>query len=169
MLQAYNCDRQPPGKKTQVMPAEKQLYRPDYVLEHFVHYSAVTALSEKNTSEYTKEGFRWKRRAFPDPRQRFGNELTEGLMVHTKAVAKQDTSGWQRMCSIKNMYKPIRKQGLCRLGVPWPKDPELAALNATGGGKGMAYNCYVNEKVETFFVPRLQEQLAERLRFFDVK
>jgi hypothetical protein len=27
MLQAYNCDRQLPGKKSQVMPAEKQIYK----------------------------------------------------------------------------------------------------------------------------------------------
>jgi len=36
MLQAYNCDRQKPGKKAEKMPAEKQLYRPDYVLHHFI-------------------------------------------------------------------------------------------------------------------------------------
>jgi hypothetical protein len=169
MLQAYNCDRQPPGKKTQSMPAEKQIYRADYVLQHFVHYSAVTALSEKNTTEYEKEGFKWKRRGFPDARQRFADEVTEGLMIHTKAVAQQDTAGWQRMCSIQNLYRPQRKQGLCRLGVPWPKDPEIAKLNATAEGKGAAFNCYVNDKVEDFLVPRLNEQLAERLHFFDIK
>jgi hypothetical protein len=169
MLQAYNCDRQPPGKKTQSMPAEKQIYRADYVLQHFVHYSAVTELSEKNTSEYKKSGFRWKRRGFPDARQRFADEVTEGLMIHTKAVAQQDTAGWQRMCSIHNLYRSKRQQGLCRLGVPWPKDPELAKLNATAEGKGAAFNCFVNDKVEDFLVPRLNEQLAERLHFFDIK
>jgi hypothetical protein len=36
MLQAYNCDRQKPGQKTEQMPAEKQIYRPDYVKHHFI-------------------------------------------------------------------------------------------------------------------------------------
>jgi hypothetical protein len=36
MLQAYNCDRQKPGEKTSQMPAEKQIYRPDYVKHHFI-------------------------------------------------------------------------------------------------------------------------------------
>lgn len=169
MLQAYNCDRQPPGIKKEHMPAEKQLYKAEYVLEHFVHYSAVTQLSEKNTTEYKKENFKWKRRAFPDPRQRFANEETEGLMIHTKAVAHQDTSGWLRMCSIENSYAPKKKRGLCRLGVPWPKDPELAKLNATGHGKGWAYNCYPNERVENYFAPRLKEKLADKLQVFDIK
>jgi len=165
MLQAYNCDRQPPGQKTQVMPAEKQFYKPDYVLQHFIHYSAATVLSEKNRSEYEKDNRFWSKRAFPDPRQRFGNELTEGLMIHTKAVAIQDTAGWERMCHIDNLKLPKRKQGLCRLGLPWPKDATLAAQNATK--EGWAYNCYVNEKVENYLVPRLQTNLAERAHFFD--
>lgn len=168
MLQAYNCDRQPPGQKKEVMPAEKQLYRPDYVLQHFIHYSAVTTLSEKNESEYVKEGMVWKPRGFPDPRQRFGDELSEALMIHTKAVAIQDTSGWQRMCHVDNLKLPRRKQGLCRLGLPWPKDPAMAAQNGTK--EGWAFNCYVNEKVEAQLIPKLEESMRQRApHFFDLR
>ncbi len=166
MLQAYNCDRQKPGEKTSTMPAEKQLYTADYVLQHFVHYSAVTQLSEKNRTEYIKEGFRWKNRAFPDPRQRFANEKEEGLMIHTKAVARQDTAGWERACSIESKKLPKRQQGLCRLGIPWPEDTsQQNENNATDDG--WAYNCYVNQKVEEFFVPKLKEKLAKWAHFFD--
>ena len=167
MLQAYNCDRQKPGQKTSTMPAEKQLYKADYVLQHFVHYSSVTVLSEKNKTEYEKEGFRWKPRAFPDPRQRFGDEVKEGLMVHTKAVARQDTAGWERVCHIDNLKQPKRRQGLCRLGVPWPDDPEEAKKNATE--EGWAFNCFVNEKVEKYLVPRLEESLKKHEHFFDIE
>jgi hypothetical protein len=166
MLQAYNCDRQKPGQKTSSMPAEKQLYTADYVLQHFVHYSAVTVLSEKNRTEYEKEGFTWKRRGFPDPRQRFGNEVKEGLMIHTKAVARQDTAGWERVCSIQNAQLSKRLRGLCRLGVPWPEDPEEAKRNATKDGK--AYNCFVNQKVEKYFVPRLDAELKQFEHIFDI-
>lgn len=163
MLQAYNCDRQKPGQKNKQMPAEKQIYRADYVLQHFVHYSATTALSMKNRTEYEKEGFKWWGRPFPDKRQRFADEVTEALMIHTKAVAIQDTSGWQRVCHINNTYAPKDQQGLCRLGVPWPKDPELAKRNATKDG--WAFNCYVNEQVENYHVPRLDAEL-KKLHFF---
>jgi hypothetical protein len=165
MLQAYNCDRQKPGEKKKSMPAEKQVYRADYVLQHFVHYSVSTVLSEKNITEYEKEGFRWKGRAFPDPRQRFGNEMTEGLMIHTKSVARQDTAGYNRMCHINNTYLSPRRQGLCRLGMPYPNDYNPAISNATK--EGYAYNCYVNEQVENFLVPQLVEKLKRTASFFD--
>jgi hypothetical protein len=164
MLQAYNCDRQPPGQKDKQMPAEKQLYRADYVLLHFVHYSAVTQLSMMNRTEYENDGLRWSQRAFPDARQRFGDELNEALMIHTKAVARQDTVDWVNVCNIKNEYLPKRRRGLCRLGIPWPTDPDEAAKNCTSGG--WAYNCYVNEKVETVYVPKLQAAMEAKLAEF---
>lgn len=167
MLQAYNCDRAKPGQKTESMPAEKQVYRADYVVSHFVHYSVATILSEKNQTEYLKEGFKWKGRAFPDPRQRFANEVKEGLMIHTKAVARQDTAGWERMCHINNTYLPIRRQGLCRLGVPWPDEGHVyveGAVNATPEGR--AYNCFVNRQVEDYLVPLLKMKLEKHADFF---
>ena len=146
------------------MPAEKQIYRPDYVLSHFVHYSVATVLSEKNETEYAKEGFGWKGRAFPDPRQRFADEPTEGLMVHTKSVATQDTAGWERMCHIDNMKLPQRRQGTCRLGVPFPDEPTTA--NATSDG--WAFNCYVNPQVENYLAPRLNQLMKKHETFLRV-
>jgi len=165
MLQAYNCDRQLPGQKTSTMPAEKQIYRADYVLQHFIHYSAATVLSEMNREEYEKEGFRWSSRGFPDARQRFADEVNEGLMIHSKAVAHQDTIDWERVCHIDAQSLPYKKRGLCRLGVPWPNDHDVKTRNATKDG--WAFNCYVNEKVENYYVPKLEKSMKERLHFFD--
>jgi len=93
ILQTYNCDRQS-GPKKDVMPAEKQLYRPDYVRQHFIHYSSVTVTSEMNRTEFEKAGFDWwHTRAFPDPRSRFSDEVNEATMLHSKAIARQDTAG----------------------------------------------------------------------------
>ncbi|GKY99561.1 hypothetical protein MPSEU_000910400 [Mayamaea pseudoterrestris] len=167
MLQAYNCDRQLPGKKAQSMPAEKQIYKADYVTQHFVHYSAATTLSALNRSEFEKQ-FPWRYRAFPDRRQRFANEVTEGLMIHSKAVATQDTVGWERVCHIDIQKETNKwKRGLCRLGVPWPVDPGLIKQNATE--EGWAYNCYVNRKVEEYFVPRLYGALKDQLKIFNAQ
>jgi hypothetical protein len=80
MLEAYNCDRQKPGQKGKVMPAEKQIYRAEYVTQHFIHYSTVTQTTNLPYDEYMiKFG---NQRRFPDPKSRFGDELTEGLMLH---------------------------------------------------------------------------------------
>eukprot|EP00538_Stauroneis_constricta_P004520 CAMPEP_0119557640 /NCGR_PEP_ID=MMETSP1352-20130426/9249_1 /TAXON_ID=265584 /ORGANISM="Stauroneis constricta, Strain CCMP1120" /LENGTH=834 /DNA_ID=CAMNT_0007604777 /DNA_START=262 /DNA_END=2766 /DNA_ORIENTATION=- len=152
VLAAYNCDRQPPGKKTKSMPAEKQIYRADYVKQHFIHYSTITETTNLNNTEYGKRfGHQW---AFPDPLSRFANELTEGLMLHSKAIARQDTAGWLTHCNIKGGGK-----GTCRVGYPWPKGAE--ERNETTNADGWKYNCYVNDKIDEFWVPKLEAALSE--------
>jgi hypothetical protein len=163
MLQAYNCDRQPPGQKKEKMPAEKQLYRAAYVTQHFVHYSASTVLSALNRTAFLEAGFDWWRRPFPDPRQRFANELEEGLMIHSKAVAHQDTAGWKTYCSIESLKLEPKDRGMCRLGVPFPSTPTKE--NHTD--EGWMYNCYVNRKVEELYVPKLEASLKSHLSYFD--
>jgi hypothetical protein len=103
MLQAYNCDRQKPGQKKEQMPAEKQIYRPDYVLHHFIHYSTITAMSERNRRDVEKLGRKWNvRGAFPDPLSRFGNEQNEGKSY--KIQARMKASGGQ--ASHETMMQP---------------------------------------------------------------
>jgi len=158
LLQAFNCDPFLPNEKVDVAPAEKQLYRPDYVLQHFVHYSAVTTLLDENRTEYERQGFRWTRRG-KDPRQRRSNERTEGLMIHAKTVATRETSYYQRQCHIDNFLLPPGKRGSCLLGMPWPAaDGHLNSPNATS--EGLFYNCYVNEKVEQILVPQLEKAMG---------
>ena len=88
MLQAYNCDRQKPGQKTTVMPAEKQFYRPSYVKQHFIHYSTITEMSEMNRQEFNqywkgKRDFSLSQHVFPDPLSRFGDEVNEGTLLQS--------------------------------------------------------------------------------------
>jgi len=153
MLQAYNCDRQKPGEKVKQMPAEKQIYRPDYVMHHFIHYSTVTKTSNRNLEDIEKSGLKYKNwTAFPDQLQRFGDEVGEGLMLHTKAVATQDTVHWEETC--KAGYEGY---GTCRLGSPYPED--MTNVDESKGDDGWKYNCYINTKVDHYFVPRLEEKL----------
>jgi hypothetical protein len=107
-------------------------------------------------------------RAFPDPRQRFGNEITEGLMIHTKSVARQDTAGWERQCHVNNTLLPPRRQGLCRLGVPYPKDWNKKT-SPIGTSEGWTYNCYVNDQVENYLVPELEARMQRHSHFFDTQ
>lgn len=153
MLQAYNCDRQKPGQKKSHMPAEKQIYRPDYVLHHFIHYSTVTRMSEMNKEDVEKLGRKWNpRNPFPDPLSRFGNENKEALMLHTKAVAHQDTVNWEEYCLIS-----YSGSNFCRLGMPYPDDS--TGVDVSAGSNGLSYNCYVNHKIEDYWVKELENKL----------
>ena len=191
MLQAYNCDRQKPGEKTERMPAEKQLYRPDYVKHHFIHYSTVTVMSIWNKKDTLKHGYQWKVNPFPDPLSRFGNEVSEGkqmktlfifclnlcakhfwqytdthtnthahmsigLMLHTKAVATQDTTFWETAC--KAEYEGGK---FCRLGSPFPDS--MAGVNVTEGDEGWKFNCYVNHKIDDYWVKRLENDMKKHV------
>lgn len=148
ILQTYNCDRQ--KVKTETMPAEKQIYRTDYVLQHFVHFSTVTKYTVMNKEEMVASGL--KGRVAPDPLSRFANERTEVTMLHTKAVATQDTAGWEKRCSGE-------MKGSCRIGNPFPDGDE--SVNVTKDSDGWLYNCYVNPKIENFWVPLLNEELKK--------
>ncbi|CAB9527112.1 Pfam:DUF23 [Seminavis robusta] len=153
MLQAYNCDRQS-GPKKKVMPAEKQIYKPEYVRQHFIHYSSVTALSELSKSEFEKAGYNWQRtRAFPDPLSRFGDELHEATMLHTKAVATPDTTGWLKSCMDK-----YNGHFMCRIGVPFPDDYD-EKKHGTADETNWAYNCYPNKRIDGYWAPLLEEAI----------
>lgn len=147
ILQTYNCDRQLVKKET--MPAEKQIYRTDYVLQHFIHFSTVTLYTVMTQGEVSQAGMKWGHAA-PDPLMRFANELSEVTMLHTKAMATQDTAGWETRC--KGEMK-----GTCRIGVPYPDLNTSSTV--TKDDDGWHYNCYVNPRIEHFWVPRLHQEL----------
>ena len=108
------------------MPAEKQLYRPDYVKLHFVHYSTVTLLTLMNKEETEAFGRPWRLHISADPLSRFGNEVTEATMLHAKAIATQDTAGWLTACRLGSSQ-------MCRIGNPYPEGAEEAGINADSG------------------------------------
>lgn len=149
ILEAYNCDRQKPGLKGRTMPAEKQIYRADYVKQHFIHYSTITESSNLDRNEFIKKF--GKRRPFPDRLSRFSDEVNEALMLHSKSIARQDTAGWKHICSGRT------KKDLCRIGFPWPED----GSNATADENGWKYNCYVNPKIDNYWAPKVKAKLLE--------
>ena len=149
ILEAYNCDRQKPGAKGRTMPAEKQIYKADYVKQHFIHYSTITESSNLNRKEFVEKI--GNKRAFPDHLSRFTDEVNEALMLHSKSIARQDTANWKDRCSGK-------VSGLCRIGFPWPKED---GSNATADENGWKYNCYVNPQVDNYWAPKVKAKLVE--------
>ena len=71
-----------------------------------------------------------------DPLSRFGNEVTEATMLHTKAVATQDTAGWLTTCGLEESSQ------MCRIGNSYPKGAEEAGINADSGN--WTYDWWVN-------------------------
>jgi hypothetical protein len=73
----------------------------------------------------------------------------------SKAVAHQDTAGW-----LENCHKNFTGFDQCRIGFPWPEGSEKS--NKTYNEDGWQYNCYVNERIDNLWAPRLQAKLKER-------
>jgi hypothetical protein len=173
-LEAYNCDSGGVPKPAWADRARKQvrgrcsivggivptflflqIYRTDYVLYHYVHYSTVTRGLVETHADARKQGKQWYRR-FGDnaPVQRNTDEINEAVMVHTKILKKDMTSGFKTRCR----FDYDKKWQGCWVAYPWPQPKTAATYN----DEGMMYNCYLNEKVEIFWVPKLREALETR-------
>jgi hypothetical protein len=122
---------------------------------HYVHYSTVTRGIMETYAEKTKHNEHWQRR-FGDnaPVQRNTDEIKEAVMVHTKILKRDMTSGFKIRCR----FDYEKKWQGCWVAYPWPQPKTAATYN----NEGMDYNCYMNEKVENFWVPRLREALKKR-------
>jgi hypothetical protein len=77
-------------------------------------------------------------------------------MLHTKAVATQDTVFWETACSAA-----YNGQSTCRLGTPFPED--MSGVNITRGDEGWKFNCYVNHKIEDYWVKLLEADLKSHI------
>lgn len=182
-LEAYNCEREPPPKKFW-MPAEvrfciapnvnikfnndifishscilsnsqKQIYRPDYVLLHFIHYPTVSTQSQMSRSETNEAGLQWKQRHNEDRmgNARFINELTEATMIHTKAVTTAEIGKeWKDRCQKLN----------CHFGFAFPEGEGLdKSKKIEKNSDGNVMNCYPNPIVTDRWVPKLREELSK--------
>jgi len=49
----------------------------------------------------------------------------------------------------------------CRLGVPYPDD--LTGVDVEKGVDGLAFNCYVNNKIDDYWVPNLEKELKKNV------
>jgi hypothetical protein len=155
-LQAYNCDGSEPPRPEWADRARKQLYRSDYVLYHFVHYAAVTQgyLSKFIPHEGRNTWGRYYTE--PSPSERVTDELHEATMIHTKGLDIGQTWYLKNKCQIDS----IRKWQGCFLGFPFPNNTKLEG--AHDETDGWEYNCFVNDKVENYWIPRLEEALVKR-------
>ncbi len=157
-IEAYNCDFSPLPKPGWSDRAKKQVYRPDYVLSHFVHYSTITHDILKTYTEFEKEGKHFEQFYFEKfTKERFTKELEQAVMVHTKTTVPGNTKGYKKTCKFgfQETWKDI-----CRVGFPIPNNKLDVNASRPDGYK---YNCYTNEKLTSTFIPKLREAMKKRL------
>ena len=154
-LQAYNCDSVSTPKPLWADRARKQIYRADYVKYHFVHYSTVTNGTLQTFAENPKE---WQRKfGEHSPSERVTDETNEAVMLHTKTTSAMQTKNWISRCH----YKFEKKWRGCYVGFPWPNGT-VAKGDGSHRDDGMEYNCFENDKITSYWEPRLREALARR-------
>eukprot|EP00578_Thalassiosira_sp_NH16_P017673 CAMPEP_0181123018 /NCGR_PEP_ID=MMETSP1071-20121207/25641_1 /TAXON_ID=35127 /ORGANISM="Thalassiosira sp., Strain NH16" /LENGTH=880 /DNA_ID=CAMNT_0023208063 /DNA_START=224 /DNA_END=2866 /DNA_ORIENTATION=- len=156
--EVYNCDAEKPPKPSWAERAKKQLYRSDYVFAHYVHYSTVTAGLLKTKEEAEEAGDPWYMH-FRETRStdHVTDEIHQAVMLHTKTTVPEYTMEWKTRC--KAGFKPGHKQN-CRVGFPWPQNNEMGSKKATPGGYG--YNCFKNDKLNDFWIPKLHDAIKKR-------
>eukprot|EP00980_Cylindrotheca_fusiformis_P030007 scaffold24174_cov117-Cylindrotheca_fusiformis.AAC.8 len=156
-LEAYNCDSSPLPKSKIGDRAKKQIYRTDYVLNHFVHYSTVTKPFMEFYRDYADRKARWPRivkESFPS--ERVTDELNEAVMVHTKRVTLRNSRDTEKRCHMAARTNRLWRSKGCYIGFP---SPNGTAMYGHSGEDGMEYNCFINKKVENYWVPLLNERL----------
>ena len=138
--------------------AKKQLYRSDYVYAHYVHYATVTGGLLQTMEEAKQKNEHWYQH-FRESRlsDHTTDELNQAVMLHTKTTVPEYTTDWKTRC--KEGYKPAHGQN-CRVGFPWPQNNERSSEKGTPDGMG--YNCFTNEKLSNFWIPKLHERIQKR-------
>jgi len=156
-FEVYNCNiEQPPRKDT--MPAEKAIYRPDYVSLFFVHYATVTTRSQMGKPETVKLRQAYNPRYRPQKHTAFTDEETQGTMLHTKAIVEQEIQYWNRTL---HLYEKN-----CKLGIEWPNGTDELMKDKRVmveiGEDRYPPNCYPVKKIDEYWVPKLVEALKKR-------
>lgn len=124
--------------------AKKQLYQPNFVLNHFVHYAAVTKMIIDQPSMPRVVGYPYERRV---------DESTEAFMLHTKTKAPRRTKSWQTKCK--------EDANSCPIGIPWPhyQDDNVSYVEGTKNDDGFVYTCWESRKIHGVLANKLRHAL----------
>jgi hypothetical protein len=144
----------------------KQMYRPDHVLSHFVHYSTITAdvaqpyadfmKTQKSTNPQDFMASVRDRRWMQQSPEIFLNELTQGALVHARSVLPHETQRRTAECYEGSKYN-------CNLGYVCDDSvrfvDELHKTNGFHNPDGNFCNCWRNQVVDNVLVPQLKARM----------
>lgn len=159
-METYNCEPTThPKPQSWAWRAKKQIYRPEFVLNHFVHYSVAT---RQIIERPELESLRFNER---QPFERRVNELEEGYLLHSKSTLPEMTANWNSKCPLKAASGSIKD---CKVGIPSSDvlgvDNSSKESGFTESAVSAKYesNCYPHIRVKRL-VPSLEEALKRRL------
>ena len=145
-LAAYDCESGPLPKANDKWRAMKQVYRPWYVLNHFVHYSTVTNRILDHPEQVSPMFIE------RSPYERRVDEINEAFMLHTKTTPLESTKRWKLKCHVN------ARKNTCPVGIAFPFNNSDVNANKDG----MRYNCYRHERVQRL-VPGLERAILSRI------
>ena len=168
-LKVYNCDFIRPPKPERFARAMKQIYRPDHVYSHFVHYSTVTADIAQTYQDFIQQqqGQHHHRPFMPfvhdskwiqQSPEIFVDELTQGALIHARSVLPHETRRKTAECFVGSKWN-------CIVGYPCedsvPFLDEVHKENKFQNPNGTFCNCWKNSLVDTILVPQLEKRLRK--------
>eukprot|EP00934_Nitzschia_sp_Nitz4_P002058 Nitzschia sp. Nitz4//scaffold98_size77359//51989//54343//NITZ4_005552-RA/size77359-processed-gene-0.151-mRNA-1//-1//CDS//3329560769//2058//frame0 len=145
-LESY-CEPFPfPRPATDTMTNMKQVYRPAFVLNHFVHYSTVSKLILDKPTHPRVVGRPYERRV---------NEISEAFMLHTKSTDPKKTRLWNSTCLGPR----------CPIGFPWPhyQRENTTAEEDIVIQYGYPYNCYRLKVIQDNLLSQLRRKVLSKL------
>ena len=156
-LNVFNCDSFPPPRPAAFLKSKKQIIRPDFVLQHFVHNTTVTKQlatyydqQGQNASAFTRE---------LTLSEEFVDELTEGFLLHLRTVPSPETMMRSRNCQLGSAAP-------CLLGYQCPStttfNATLQRKNLLKTKDGKFCNCWVNPHIEKRVIPQLKAVLGHK-------
>mmetsp|Transcript_11104 Transcript_11104/g.19952 ORF Transcript_11104/g.19952 Transcript_11104/m.19952 type:complete len:225 (+) Transcript_11104:2123-2797(+) len=154
-LHTYNCNWEQFPRQKDLSHRRKQMYRADYVKLHYVHYSTITTVSQMSEMETRSSGREsWLHRYVERHVHEF-DEMKESTMLHTKTKVARNMLSWETRCRQSTL-----SEGTCHVGFPFPKG--MKPTTSMKWNDRYGYNCFLNEKIEDYWWPKLVEAVKRR-------
>lgn len=79
-------------------------------------------------------------------------------MLHTKTKVARNMFSWEHRCK-----QSMQEESHCNVGFPYPKKlVGMAGTDSLKNDNGWAYNCFMNENIESYWWPKLVEAIGNR-------
>ena len=155
-LRVYNCEYIKPPRPDRFARAMKQIYRPSFVMSHFVHYSTITRDIARLYRDWPNGGADFTKRVQEKEwGDVFLDELHEGMLIHTKSVLPYETMSRTTHCV--NGKKGCGVGRVCPESTPY--DDGVHQQNPFKDENGDYCNCWINQNAEQYWIPQLEEAL----------
>lgn len=155
-LRVHNCDSYPPPRPNLFVKSQKQIVRPQVVLQHFVHNTTVT----RELATYYQDlhpGSKYMRELLIP--QTYVDEVTEGFLLHAKTVPPPETM-------MRSFHCKSGSNSPCPMGyvcpATTPVNQTLQRTNSLIDNQGKFCNCWVDSHVENKVVPLLEALLRKQ-------